>query len=162
VSGDAAQVGSELAQAANDAGPLGYYVDSLFRTEANAAAAHAGSGALSGGVAERATGEFRFEAARIFINAIPTGTLPAEDVRYLGQSVARRTGLTQPDAEKRVIDTYARAQARLHQAETAARAAADTARKATAYASLWLFISLLGGAFIASLAATFGGRSRDL
>ena len=37
-----------------------------------------------------------------------------------------------------------------------------TARKATAYAALWLFITLLIGAFFASLSATWGGRRRDL
>ena len=73
-----------------------------------------------------------------------------------------RTGLSQQDAEKRVNDTYARAQANLKEAETDAKAAADSARKAPAYGSLWLFISLLIGAFTASLAATYGGRQRDL
>jgi hypothetical protein len=36
-----------------------------------------------------------------------------------------------------------------------------TRGKASAYAALWLFISLLIGAFVASLAATYGGRRRD-
>ncbi len=53
-------------------------------------------------------------------------------------------------------------QAKLRDAETAAREAADKARKASAYAALWLFISLLIGAFVASLAATYGGRRRDI
>ncbi|MET0280810.1 MAG: hypothetical protein ABW278_06735 [Steroidobacteraceae bacterium] len=35
-------------------------------------------------------------------------------------------------------------------------------RKNAAYASLWVFFSLLLGAFTASLLATFGGRQRDL
>jgi hypothetical protein len=43
-----------------------------------------------------------------------------------------------------------------------ARDAADKARKASAYTALWLFISLLIGAFAASLAATYGGRRRDV
>jgi len=47
------------------------------------------------------------------------------------------------------------------QAETAAREAADKARKASALASLGLFISLLLGAFVASLCAVYGGRLRD-
>ena len=42
------------------------------------------------------------------------------------------------------------------------KTAADAARKAAAYASLWLFITLLMGAFAASLLATYGGRQRDL
>ena len=51
---------------------------------------------------------------------------------------------------------------RVDEAETAALAAADKARELSAYASLWLFISLLSGAFIASLMAVYGGRQRDL
>jgi hypothetical protein len=96
------------------------------------------------------------------MNAIRSGSLPAEDMRYVGQVVAYRTGLTQQNAEKRVIDTYARVQTKLHDAETAAKEAADKGRKASAYAALWLFISLLIGAFVASFAATIGGRQRDL
>jgi hypothetical protein len=53
-------------------------------------------------------------------------------------------------------------QTKLRDTETAARDAADQARKASAYVTLWLFISLLIGAFVASLAATYGGRRRDL
>jgi hypothetical protein len=52
-------------------------------------------------------------------------------------------------------------QAKKQQAETAAREAADTARKASALTSFWLFISLLVGAFVASLCAVYGGRARD-
>lgn len=59
-------------------------------------------------------------------------------------------------------DRYARVQATLRDAETAARDAADKARNASAYAALWPFISLLIGAFAASLAATYGGRQRDI
>jgi hypothetical protein len=50
----------------------------------------------------------------------------------------------------------------LNDAETKAREAADAARKASSYAALWLFISLLAGAFTASWMATFGGKQRDL
>ena len=57
--------------------------------------------------------------------------------------------------------TFAKVQAKLKEAEAAARDAADKARKASAYAALWLFVSLLIGAFAASWAATFGGRQRD-
>ena len=79
------------------------------------------------------------------------------DRAYLGTLVAARTGLAPPEAEKRVNDVVAQMKA----AETAAREAADTARKAAAYASLWAFLSLLIGAFSASYAATVGGRQRD-
>ena len=55
-----------------------------------------------------------------------------------------------------------RVQTTLREAENAVKSAADEARKASAYASLWLVVSLLVGAFVASLMATFGGRQRDL
>ena len=60
-----------------------------------------------------------------------------------------------------MIDVYAKAQAKASDTEMAARDAADKARKASAYSALWLFVSLLIGAFVASLAATYGGRQRD-
>ena len=43
----------------------------------------------------------------------------------------------------------------------AAKDTADKARKASAIASLWLFVSLLMGAFAASFTAIYGGRQRD-
>ena len=75
--------------------------------------------------------------------------------------MAQRTGLSQQDAEKRVTDTYNKAQAMLNEAKTKAQQAADAARKASAYASLWLVVSMLIGAFVASFAAIHGGRRRD-
>ena len=53
---------------------------------------------------------------------------------------------------------YALAQTKFRDAEITARDAADKARKASAYSAIWLFVSLLTGAFVASLSATFGGR----
>ncbi len=158
----AAAAGSGMAKSDDDGGPMGYFVDSLFRKDVNAAAAAsapAGSGAMSGHAAEPAIAGS--EVARIFMNAIRSGPLPADDLRYVGQVVAQRTGLVQEAAEKRVSDTYARVQAKLRDAEAAAKDAAEKGRKASAYATLWLFISLLIGAFCASLAATYGGRRRD-
>ena len=66
------------------------------------------------------------------MNTVRTDALPAEDVQYVGQLVAQRTGLTQQAAEKRVSDTYARVQTKLRDAETAASAVAEKARKASA------------------------------
>lgn len=161
-------VGSAAASAhsaqVNDDGPMGYFVDSLFRRDAAAAAPTTGTAAGSAlgtdGI-ERASGKDTAEVSRIFMNVSRSEPLPIEDVRYVGQIVAQRTGLSQQDAEKRVADVYAKAQAKVRDAEVAARAAADKARKASAYSALWLFVSLLVGAFVASLAATFGGRLRD-
>ena len=80
--------------------------------------------------------------------------MPADDTRYVGQWVAQRTGLGPADAEKRVSETFARIQKNIKEAETAAREAADKARKASAGVALWRFVSMLIGAFFASLRAT--------
>jgi hypothetical protein len=66
------------------------------------------------------------------------------------------------EAQARVTDVQTRMRAALEKAKNTAKQAADDARKATAYAALWLFITLLIGAFFASLSATWGGRRRDL
>jgi CHASE3 domain sensor protein len=102
------------------------------------------------------------EVTRIFANGIRMGALPNEDVQYVGRVVAQRTDLTQQQAEQRVREVFMKMQTTLNDAETKAREAADAAREASAYAALWLFISLLAGAFVASWMATFGGRQRDL
>ena len=154
----AAAAGSEATRSDTSSGPMNYFVDSLFRKEVAGGA----TPAAAGGAAEAGPSAPTSEVTRILLNSVRTGALPAEDVRYVGQVVAQRTGLSQADAEKRVNDTYTRLQTKLRDAEAMARDAADKARKASAYAALWLFVSLLIGAFVASLAATFGGRQRDL
>ena len=136
----------------------GYFVDSLFRKDASAPAAAASAPVDNGGDAA----PMGAEAGRIFASGLEAGALPADDVKYLGQQVSQRTGLSQADAERRVNDAFARMKAKADQAKADAKEAADKARKASAYAALWLFISLLAGAFVASLLATFGGRQRDL
>ncbi len=88
-------------------------------------------------------------------------TLPPTDITYVSQIVSRHTGLTQQEAEKRVNNIYTNMQAKKQNAEIAVKEAADKARKASIYATLWFFVSLLMGAFSASLAATWGGRCRD-
>jgi hypothetical protein len=150
---------------ADDGGPMAYFVDSLFRSNGSPRAAAADGGAGSPGQpqanAEQGATQVA-EVTRIFANAIRTGSLPQDDVRYVGRVIAERTDLSQNEAEQRVRDTFMRVQATLREAEDAVKTAADEARKASAYASLWLVVSLLVGAFVASLMATFGGRQRDL
>ncbi|MEJ0096816.1 MAG: hypothetical protein WDM84_01015 [Bauldia sp.] len=46
-------------------------------------------------------------------------------------------------------------------AETKVKQAADAARQAAAKFSLFFCLSLIVGAFIASVAAAYGGRERD-
>lgn len=161
----ATAAGAGVAEADRGNGPMGYFVDVLFRKDG--AGALTGSATTSGSAAaaaspEAANGPAVAEVGRIFLNTIGSGNLSAEDTRYVGQLVAQRTGLSQEDAEKRVTQTYTRWQTKLTEAKTAAKDAADKARKTSAYAALWLFISLLIGAFVASFSATYGGRQRDI
>jgi len=148
--------------ASEENGPMAYFVDSLFRRNGSAASVGGSIGiAKPGETSGRSMSIEASEVRRIFMNVSRSEPLPPEDIQYVGQLVVQRTGVSQQEAEKRVTDVYTRAQAMLLNAETAAKDAADKARKASAYAALWIFVSLLIGAFIASLAATFGGRQRD-
>lgn len=156
-----APAGAEMGGGGMPGGTMNYFIDSLMRKNPNASSATPAATGTALAPSDATSTASSAEVGRIFANTLRTGALPPEDLRYVGQLVAQRTGLSQQEAEKRVSDTYARAQAKLREAETAARAAADRARKASATATLWLFISLLIGAFVASLAATFGGRQRD-
>ena len=137
-----------------DEGPMAYFVDSLFR-------AGAGDDRRDDRPPEQSAAAVA-EVTRIFANGMRTGSLPNDDVRYVGQVVAQRTDVSQQQAEQRVRDVFMNLQTTLNDAETKAREAADAARKASSYAALWLFISLLAGAFTASWMATFGGKQRDL
>jgi hypothetical protein len=119
---------------------LDYYVNSLYRGPAVAGTA--------------APGE---ETGQILGKAVADGNLPADDRAYLASQVSARTGLTQAAAEARVDQ----AMARLNEAKLKATQAAEDARKAATYASWALVISLVVGAFIASVAGAIGGRQRD-
>jgi hypothetical protein len=116
--------------------PNAYFVDTLFRSDT----ARPDSNLAS----------VRGEVGRIFANALRQREMPAADKSYLTQLVVVRTGLGQPDAEKRVSEVFG-----------AAQQAADTARKILAHSLLWTFLALLIGAFCASFGATIGGRQRD-
>lgn len=117
------------------ADPNMYFVDALFRSD---------RGSDNADVAVKA------EAGRIFANGLRQNEIPAADRAYLAKVISMRTGLSPADADKRVSDVM-----------NQAREAEDTLRKATARFLLWLFVSLLLGAFSASYAATVGGRQRD-
>jgi hypothetical protein len=164
--------------------PMDYYVDMLFRPAGNAPAAGAApapapdaSTTMSpapavpapapaptpGGPANDANAD-RGQIMHIVGASFKDGafTLAPEDKTYIAQLVAQRTGLSQQDAEKRVDDTIAKAKAAIDAAATKAKEAADAARKAGAALAMWSFIAMLIGAFVASYAATIGGRHRDL
>lgn len=138
---------------------MGYLVDALFRKD-SATTAPTPAPVADNGSSDAARLPLP-EVTRIFANASGAASLPPQDVRYLGQLVSQRTGLQPVDAERRVNDTYAALQTSVTNAKTAAGEAADKARKTGIQASLWLFIALLSGAFVASYTATIGVRERD-
>jgi hypothetical protein len=128
---------------------LAYYIDTLYRTNTTNGQRYVPSAAATA------------EIANVFTNALHQGSLPAADVRYLGATVAEQTGLSQDDAQTRVADTFGQLQSRIGELDVGERTLAEQARKAAATAAIWMFISLLAGAFLASLMAIFGGRQRD-
>jgi len=181
-----AAAGPALAEGGDRMGPMGgarrgnpmdYYVDLLFRPVGSPpAAAATGTDATTPAAtapttlpapASAAAGDVNADRAQIQHIAAAsfkdgTFTLAPEDKAYIGQLIAQRTGLSQADAEKRVDDTIAKAKAAADEAATKAKEAADAARKAGAGLALWSFVAMLLGAFVASYAATIGGRHRDL
>ena len=133
-----AAASTAAADKASVANPTDYFVDMLLRGEQSAENVNA-------------------EVGRILVRDLQAGKLPPDDRSYLASLVARRTNVSQTEAEARVDDIFARAT----QAIEETKKAADEAREAAAYAAIWMFVALLIGAFVASYAATFGGRLRD-
>lgn len=76
-----------------------------------AVASGAASTAVAGAGGD-ATASPPAELLSIFANSFREGVLPPEDVRYAGQAVEQRTGLSKQDADKRVADTYNRMQSK--------------------------------------------------
>ncbi len=117
------------------AGPVDGYIDTLLRPSTPSTGNSA---------------DVRGELSRLMAASIRTGEVKPADRTYVNKVVAARTGLSEPDADKRVTEV-------INEAKTAA----DTARKAVLQLAFWLTASLLIGAFSASLAATEGGGLRD-
>jgi len=106
---------------------------------------------------EPSNAEARAEITRILLNGVGSGEVSAADRDYLSKLIASRTGISDAEAQKRVNDVIADEKA----AELKIRQAADAARKAAATTSIFLALSMVIGAFIASAAAALGGRLRD-
>lgn len=129
---------------ANLGGADAYGVDKLFRSTGSSSA---GQGST----------DPRMEVGHIVANAWTTGSVSDADRSYLVELVAARTGSSQADAQKRVDEFIASTQ----DAITKAKADADAARKAASEAAIYTALSMLVGAFIASICAALGGHLRD-
>ena len=123
-----------------------YTIDKLFRSSSSGTA-----------VAETRTDSAHMEAAHIVANALATGSVPDADRAYLVEQVSARTGMSQAYAQTRV-DSFV---ASVNEAQAKLKADADAAKKAAAQASIYLALSMLIGAFVASVSAALGGRIRD-
>jgi hypothetical protein len=120
----------------DDLGSNGYFVDAMLRSSTPNSSEDNAS--------------VRGEIGLILANSLREGEIPPADKSYLAHVVVSKTGVSEPDAEKRVDQVYSQAQQ-----------AVDRARKAVAHSMYWTFLALLIGAFCASLAATIGGEQRD-
>lgn len=136
------------ADTGDGSGATSYFVDTLFRP---ADLARLNAPGAEGDAAAAA------QASRILVASAAAGEISSEDKTYLGQLVAARAGLSEAEATARVDAVLAQ----IEQAKTTAQEAADTARKAGATFALLSALSLIIGAFIASVAAAIGGRQRD-
>lgn len=123
---------SAVSAVSNAAGGISYATDTMLRTD------------------RPATGDspaVRAEIGRILMRE---GPVTADDRAYVVHVVARQTGV--PDAV---------AQHRVDAAITSVRQAADKARKVSSAIGFFTALSMLIGAFIASVAAAYAGRLRD-
>lgn len=129
-----------------------YYVDLLFRQ--NTGGETAVAGASVPGMTDQ---EMRQEAGAILAEGVANGGVSTTDGTYLAQLVSEKTDLAPADASARVADVLNRE----HADVVKAKQVADASRKAASGAAIYTFISLLIGAFIASVAGAIGGRLRD-
>jgi len=153
----ASGIGSTVSSAASQAAgrldlssldPSDYITDTLFRAERPAPSSND-------------TAPARAEVGRIIALSIRNGDMAPADKTYVANVIAGQTGISQPDAEKRITDAIAKAKETAAKAEQTARETADMARKAAASFALATFIAMLIGGMASSYAATVGGRARD-
>lgn len=181
--GSAGAIGTAAANSDDSSGPMGYWVDSLFRQDAAAPAAATAPAPAADTTADpaataapvattpapapvaapsrRSNADATREVTRIYAQALQTGKLSEEDARQVAYLISERTGMPAAQAQERVQRSFEQTRQQVEEAKEKAKQAAETARKAAAHASLWLFVALLIGAFVGSFSATIGGRQRD-
>ncbi len=129
----------------DNSGSTAYFTDALLRPAKAADRAQSDNGAAAA------------EISRILLQGAASGQIPEADKSYIATIIAARTGISDADARSRVDTTLKQ----IDEAKSAAKEAADKARKTGATTALVGSLSLLVGAFIASAAAALGGRQRD-
>ncbi len=139
VSGLGATKDAATALAPEAAQGVAYYSDTLFRG------------------ATLPSADASAEAGRILAFDLQNGSVSERDKAYLDTLVSAHTGLSQGQADQRVSATLND----INDAKQKAAEAAEATRKTLVGFFTALFISLLVGAFIASVSAAIGGRVRD-
>jgi hypothetical protein len=153
VKGNEAGIGSK-AQGL-DVNPMSYYSDMLFRGGQPTASVPT-QGATST-PAVNPNEDVRAEANRILFRGLKDNGVSDEDKAYLTQLVSIHTGLSDTDARKRVDSVIEQESAD----EAHVKEVADNARKTASVLSICIALSLMLGAFVASVAAALGGNARD-
>jgi hypothetical protein len=143
-SGAAAPAAAGAASESPAPAAMAYDIDRLFRASGSSHAAGDDS-------------DGRAETLYIAYHAIAVGNMSDADRGYLAALVAAQTGISASEAQRRVGEF---ADATLSAANRA-KEGADAARKAAAQAAIYTALSLLIGAFIASVSGAIGGRLRD-
>jgi hypothetical protein len=128
-------------------GPAGAYdVDKLFRSVGSTSIDSAPRG-----------NDARMEVLHIVAREAGSEQVEGADRAYLINLVSAKAGVSPEEAQQRV-DVFLQS---VKDAEAKVRATADAARKSAAHIALYTALSLLMGAFIASVAAAIGGHLRD-
>lgn len=151
--------GRAVAAASSSAEPMDAVLDNMLRPTTVAQAAGAPTPPAAAAPAPTTTrarstaansDETRSEVARMLSSAVASGSLSDQNRAYLAQVVAQRSGLSQQEAERRVNEAF-----------TAAREAADKARKAAILTGFVTAASLIISFGAAWWAALRGGQHRD-
>ena len=90
--GAGAAAGAAVSKVSESTDASGYFVDTLFRADPSTAAATSDANDTS----------LHLEAGRILATDLASGNLTAPDKQYLAQQIAKRTGISQAEAEQRV------------------------------------------------------------
>ncbi|HET8807498.1 MAG TPA: hypothetical protein VFM76_03885, partial [Methylophaga sp.] len=129
--GVAASVVSELGEM--NPGTSEYLIDTLLRSDNSADAAN--------------NADIRRELSNILFRDLMNSDISNADIEYAAGLIAGYTGVSQQQAEVRITQIIERARQAKVDAEVATMEAVEAARESAAYTALWLFISLLCGAF---------------
>ena len=154
IGGATSAIATAAGSAAAKTDPSAYFVDTLFRP---AAATPASTAAPAGAATAPTSVDAKAEATRILAQGAVSGSISDPDKAYLGDLVARTTGMPAADAKTRVDQVLANVDAAKQKAADAAEAARKVGVLTAFLVAAALFVSAAG----AYWAAMQGGNHRD-